>query len=184
MAINGEVLDSKTNSRYLTIIGVLSVVIPIVVAILLFKPSALVSGIDVSFLPHLNAVLNSATAVCLGIGYYFIKTKNIALHKTMMITAFVLSSLFLISYVVYHAFVASTSYPGSGFILYLYRTILLSHILLSISIVYFALRSLYFGLTKQYEKHRKISKWTFPIWMYVAVTGVIVYLMISPYYPN
>jgi putative membrane protein len=184
MEIKGQVLDNKTNNRYLTIIGILSVLIPIVVAILLFKPSAFVSGLDVSFLPHLNAVLNSATAVCLGIGYYFIKTKNIALHRTMMITAFALSSLFLISYVVYHAYAQHTNFGGIGVIRYIYFSLLITHIVLAVVIVYFALRSLYFGLTKQYDKHRKVSKWTFPIWMYVAVTGVIVYLMISPYYPN
>jgi putative membrane protein len=175
-------IDGKRNGIFLPIIGVLSVLIPVLVAILLFKPTAFSSGLDVSFLPHLNAVFNTATAVCLAIGYYFIKNKNIALHRTMMIAAFVLSSLFLISYVIYHANAESTKFGGVGAIRYLYFFLLLSHILLAIVIVYFALKSLYFGLTKQYEKHKKVSRWTFPIWMYVALTGVIVYLMISPYY--
>jgi putative membrane protein len=175
-------IDGKRNNIFLTIIGVLSVLIPIVVAILLFKPSAFTSGLDVSFLPHLNAVFNTATAVSLGVGFYFIKTGNISMHKVMMIIAFALSSLFLVSYVIYHANAESTKFAGVGAIRYVYFFLLLSHILLAIVIVYFALRSLYFGLTKQYEKHKKVSKWTFPIWMYVAVSGVVVYLMISPYY--
>jgi len=185
METNNGILDNKKNSTYLKIIGGLSVLIPIVVAILLFRPQAgRLVDLDVSFLPHLNAILNSATALCLLAGYYFIKVRKIQFHKTMMITAFLLSSLFLISYVTYHAVAPSTHYPGVGLIRYIYFFILITHILLAISIVYFALRSIYFGLTRQYDKHRRISRWTFPIWLYVAVTGVIVYLMISPYYAS
>ena len=175
--------EIKNNSLYLTILGGLSVLIPIVVAVLLFKPSSgNIIGIKVGFLPQLNAVLNSATAICLLAGFYFIKNKQPLLHRTMMITAFILSSLFLISYVIYHSVAKSAVYGGTGVLRYIYYPILLSHILLAIVVVYFALRSIYFGLTHQYEKHRRISRWTFPIWLYVAVTGVIVYLMVSPYY--
>ncbi|HYG37441.1 MAG TPA: DUF420 domain-containing protein [Cytophagales bacterium] len=180
-----ESIDGKKNNTYLTIIGLLSVLVPVLVAVLLFKPKgSFLFDLNVSFLPHFNGVLNSATAICLVLGYYFIKTQKRNLHKTMMLTAFVLSTMFLVSYVIYHANAESTKYMGEGFIRKVYYFLLISHILLSIVVVYFVLKSVYFGLTKQYAKHRKISRWTFPIWLYVAVSGVIVYLMISPYYVN
>ncbi len=180
--LNQERVEHKKDTLFLLIIGILSVLIPIVVAILIFMPKEGINNLSYSFIPHLNAIFNSATAICLILGYYFIKNNKKSMHRTMMLSAFVLSSLFLVFYIIYHFNVPSTKYLGTSFLKYIYYFLLLTHILLSISIVYFALRSIYFGLTHQYDKHRRISKWTLPIWIYVAISGVIVYLMISPYY--
>jgi putative membrane protein len=176
-------ISEKRNNTYLIIIGVLSVAIPFVVAILMFIPqTGKLGDLNVSFLPHLNAVLNSATALALVTGYIFIRNGKKQYHITAMITAFVLSSIFLVSYVIYHYQAPATKFLGEGFIRGIYFFILLSHIILAAVVVPFVLLSIYFGISKQYQKHRRIVKWTFPIWLYVAVTGVIVYLMISPYY--
>jgi putative membrane protein len=162
---------------------VLSVVIPVTVALLLFIPqTGKLGDLDVSFLPGLNAILNTSTFVCLWLGYYFIKNKKNNYHITMMIAAFVLSSLFLICYVIYHYQAEATKYGSVDWDKYVYYFLLLTHILLAIVIVPLVLLSIYFGLTKQYQKHTRIAKWTFPIWVYVAGSGVIVYLMISPFY--
>ncbi|TAF66978.1 MAG: DUF420 domain-containing protein [Cytophagales bacterium] len=173
------------NRLYITLIGVLSVAIPIVVAYLFFGAKyTKIEGLEVSFLPHLNAFINSATAMCLLVGYYFIRQKNIVMHRTMMMSAFVLSSIFLVSYVIYHNNADSTPYGGVGFIRYIYYFILLTHIILAAVVVPFVLLAIYFGITQQYDRHRRIVKYTFPIWTYVAITGVLVYLMISPYYTH
>lgn len=161
------------------VIGVLSVVIPIVVAILLFADFGL-QGLDVTFLPHMIAVINTATFICLLIGYYFIKQHNIKMHRVMMFSAFVLSAIFLVSYVIFHSVIEESSYEGEyGFV---YYPILISHILLSMSIVPLVLFSIYFAITNRIEKHKKWVKWTLPIWLYVAGSGVVTYFMIRPYY--
>lgn len=174
---------AKNNKLYLTIIGVLSVAIPVVVAVLFSIPQTGGLGdLDVSFLPKLNAVLNSSTAIALVLGYFFIKNNNIVYHRLSMFTAFTLSSLFLVSYVVYHFQAEHTLFGGVGAVKVIYLSLLLSHILLAICIVPLVLLTIYFAISNQIVKHKIIAKWTFPIWLYVAVTGVIVYLMISPYY--
>jgi putative membrane protein len=176
-------ISEKQNNTYLIIIGILSVAIPVLVAVLLFIPqTGKLGDLNVSFLPHLNAVLNSATAIALICGYIFIKKGNTRYHTTSMITAFALSSLFLICYVIYHYQAPSTKFMGEGLIRGVYFFILITHIILAAIVVPFVLLSIYFAITKQFTKHKKIVKWTFPIWLYVAITGVIVYLMISPYY--
>lgn len=174
----------KKDTLYLFLIGVLSVAIPVVVAILFYLPQAgRLGNFNVSFLPHLNAALNSGTAICLIMGFIFIKRNQQRYHITAMITAFALSSLFLISYVIYHYQGTHTKYPAdAGSIRYVYLFILATHIVLAAIVVPFVLLAIYFGATKQYKRHKGIVKYTFPIWLYVAVTGVLVYLMISPYY--
>jgi putative membrane protein len=178
-------ISDKKNNLYLIIIGLLSVAIPVLVSILLFIPqTGKLGDLDVSFLPHLNAVLNSATALSLVAGYIFIKQGNRRYHTTAMITAFALSFLFLVSYVIYHYQAPPTRFGGEGLIRGIYFLILLTHIVLAAIVVPFVLLSIYFAASKQLFRHKKIVKWTFPIWLYVAVTGVVVYLMISPYYAN
>lgn len=174
----------KTNdTRYLVLIAVLSVVVPLLVAILLFIPqTGKLGDVDVTFLPKLHALLNSLTAISLLVGYRFIKQGNIRFHRFAMTTAFVLSSFFLISYVTYHYQAAPTRYGGEGLIRTVYYFILISHIILAAVIVPFVLLSVYFAISNQIVRHRKISRYTFPLWLYVAVTGVIVYFMIAPYY--
>lgn len=163
----------------------LSVVVPLLVAALLLldRPVADIFG-DVSFLPTLNAIFNSAVSILLILGLVFIQRKQIKLHRFVMISAFVLSTLFLVSYVIYHSQAQSIPYGGSGFAAGLYYFILITHILLSVAIVPLALFSIYRGVTAQFEKHKKITRWAWPIWLYVSVTGVIVYLMAHVYNPG
>ena len=136
----------------------------------------------VYFLPKLNAILNGTCSVLLLVSLYFIKNKNIAMHKRLNITTFLLSSLFLVSYILFHYFVKETTFGGTGTAKTIYYFILLTHIPLAAIVLPLVLLSFNSGLKMQVEKHRKLVRWTFPIWLYVTVTGVIVYLMISPYY--
>lgn len=168
---------------YTGIIAVLSIVVPVLVSVLLFMPqTGKLGDLDVSFLPHLNAVLNSATALSLLAGFYFIRQKNIVYHRTAMFSAVGLSTLFLISYVLYHYQAPHTKFGGEGAIRFIYYFILLTHIVLAAIIVPLVLFSVFYAISGQIERHKKWVKWTFPIWLYVAVTGVLVYLMIRPYY--
>lgn len=174
----------NNDTKYLLLIAVLSVVIPLVVAFLIFIPqTGKLGDTDVTFLPKLHALLNSLTAIALIVGYRYIRKKNIRFHRFAMTTAFVLSAFFLISYVTYHYQAAPTTYGGTGVLRTIYYFVLITHIVLAAVIVPFVLLSIYFAVSNQIARHRRISKWTFPLWLYVAVTGVVVYFMISPYYP-
>ena len=178
-------IERRKDSKYLMVIGVLSVLIPLAVAVLLFMPQKAVGlGDWVYFLPHLNAIINTATAVLLLSGVYFVKRKQINYHKVCMLSAFTLGTLFLISYITYHSAAESTHFEGVGTIRNIYFTLLLSHIFMAAIVVPFVLLAVYYALTDKIGLHKKIVKFTFPIWLYVSITGVIVYLMISPYYLN
>ena len=133
---------------------------------------------EVTQLPALNATLNSISTLLLLFGYYFIKQRDIARHKLCMVMAFVTSCLFLASYLIYHFQVGSVSFTGQGWIRPVYFAILISHIILAATIAPLALITLYRALKGQYEKHRRIARWTWPIWMYVSVTGVVIYIML------
>ena len=164
-------------------IGIVSLAIPLVVLILFYlKPPSVQLGFDLKILPAFNASLNFSTAILLLSGFYFIKNKKIRSHRLCMITAFCLSALFLISYVTYHALTEPTSYGGQGTMRTVYFFILISHIVLAAVIVPLVLITLVRGLQEKFDRHRRIARWTFPLWLYVAVTGVVVYLMLSPYY--
>ena len=136
----------------------------------------------VYFLPKLNAIINGLCSILLITSFVQIKKKNIELHKKLNIATFLLSSVFLVSYILFHYFVKETTYGAEGIIKYVYYTILISHIILAAAVLPLILLSFHRGLQMQVEKHRKLVRWSFPIWLYVTVTGVIVYLMISPYY--
>ena len=136
----------------------------------------------VFFLPKLNAIINSICTILLLTTYYFIRRKKIRIHKRINITTFFLSALFLISYVTYHSFADETKFPADNPLRPLYLMILCSHIILAALVLPLVLISFYRGLNMQVALHKKIVRWTFPIWLYVTITGVIVYLMISPYY--
>jgi putative membrane protein len=160
-----------------------SVLILSVVTLLFFiNPSEVDLGIDLKIFPKFHAFLNSLTAICLVVALYFIKNKNIAAHKFSMITAFVLSSVFLVSYVFYHSISSPTVYGGEGAMKAVYYFILLTHIVLAAVVLPFILFTFYRALNAQFEQHKKIARWTFPVWLYVAITGVLVYFLISPYY--
>lgn len=136
----------------------------------------------ISDLPALNATLNGVAGCFLATGYFFIRRKQIAAHRACMIAAFVSSTLFLISYVIYHAHVGSRPFPGHGTIRAVYFAILITHVFLAATIVPMALITLKRGLRLDVVRHRRIAKWTWPIWMYVSVTGVVIYLMLYRMY--
>jgi len=134
--------------------------------------------ISVSQLPTLNAALNSLSAVFLFAGYLFIRAKNRDAHRLCMLAAFTCSILFLISYLVYHFQVGSVGFKGQGWIRPVYFTILITHTLLATAVVPLALITLVRALREQFAAHRRIARWTLPVWLYVSVTGVVVYLML------
>lgn len=182
--MNTTLENNEKDKIFIPIITVLSVAIPLVVAVLMYLPEGVFGNgsVDVSRLPMFHAVLNGSTAFFLLLGIIFIKTGNRSFHKASMLGAFGLSSVFLVSYVIYHSIAPQSTFGGEGIIRPIYFFILISHIILATTIVPLALLSTYRGVTGQYEKHKKISKWTFPIWLYVAITGVAVYLFMQPYY--
>jgi putative membrane protein len=134
--------------------------------------------LSVADLPTLNAILNFTAAVLLAAGFYFIKTRRIQAHKRCMVAALFVSAAFLTSYVIYHYHAGSVPFGGQGWIRLVYFSILITHVLLAIVILPLVLRTAYLGLTARFDKHVRIARWTFPLWMYVSVTGVIVYLML------
>lgn len=168
--------------KYDGLIKVLAIAIPLVVALLFGIRTKMDLGNWTKLLPHLNGLLNSLTSVLLIAGFVFIKNKNIRMHRMAMLGAFGLGSLFLVSYVLYHLTNPSTSFGGEGPIKVIYYVLLLSHVLLAAVVVPFVLYAVYYAISGQIERHKKVVKWTLPIWLYVSVSGVVVYLMISPYY--
>ncbi len=176
--------QNKQDKLVFNIVTIVSIVVFVAVVILnrkiLPRPEILPSW--VMYLPKLNAFINGTCTVLLLLSLYFIKQKNIAAHKAINLTAFGLSSLFLISYIMYHWMANETSFPAENSMRSIYLTILISHIVLAACVLPLVLLSFYFGLQMNVEKHKKIVRFTYPIWLYVTVTGVIVYAMISPYY--
>lgn len=132
----------------------------------------------VTSLPHVNAALNGASAALLTLGYLFILRRNVAAHRACMVGAFALSVLFLISYLVYHYQVGSVRFAGTGALRTIYLTVLASHSLLAAIVPFLALMALWRALRKRFEQHARIARWTLPIWLYVSVTGVVVYWML------
>ena len=192
--------NTMQEKKYNTLITIVSIVIPVVVAIL-FGVNLRKLGYDVqplNFLPPIYATVNALTAVVLIFAVRSIKNRNKGLHENLMKVAILLSVSFLVMYVAYHM-TSITAYYGDinhngiledsekkllGVDRYIYYFILFSHILLSIIIIPLVLISYVRALAERFDKHKKIAKITYPIWLYVAITGVIVYLMISPYYAN
>ena len=174
----------KKDAVFVPIIISLSIIIPLAVAALMLFSNYLHinSKNDFSYLPLFHAILNGTTAILLTFGFILIKNKQSKLHKFVMISAFVLSSVFLLSYVFSKLVLDHETIKYLGEYANAYHFILISHILLSLAVLPLALFSMYRGLTGEFEKHKNIVKWTFPIWMYVAITGVLVYVFMSPYY--
>ncbi len=164
---------------YKKLIVTLSIVIPVAVATL-FRLK--IPGYDLSFLPPIYASINGLTAVLLVVSFISIKNGNRARHELINKTCIGLSASFLVMYVLYHITSEETSFGGEGMIRYIYFFILITHITLSITVIPFVLFTFSRALAGNFERHKRLAKFTFPLWLYVAVTGVIVYLMISPYY--
>lgn len=165
--------------KYNKLITILSIAIPLVVAALF--------GVKIDldlpvFLPPIYAGINAVTSILLLLAFWAIKNKKIDLHENLVKACMALSAVFLILYVLYHMTSDSTSFGGEGVIRWIYFFVLISHILLSIVVIPFVLITFVRGITRDVERHKKIARITFPIWLYVTITGVIVYYMISPYY--
>jgi len=176
-----EKKPTKTNQlRYKNLIIAVSILIPVVVA-LLFRVR--LEGVQpFTFLPPIYAGINGYTAIILMIALWAIKKRKITLHEQLMKTAIGLSLSFLVMYVIYHLTSDPTPYGGEGWMKTLYYFILISHILLSVAIIPLVLISFVRAISQQFTSHRKIARITFPIWLYITITGVIIYIMISPYY--
>ena len=178
--------NQSVEAKYNKYIIAVSILIPVVVAVL-FSVKLKDLGIKVeplSFLPPIYAAINGITAVVLVSAVVAIKNGKKKIHERLMTTAIALSLAFLVMYVAYHMTTDSTKFGGEGIIKFVYFFILISHILLSIAVIPLVLVSYVRALSEKFDRHKRIAKITFPIWLYVAVTGVIVYLMIAPYYVN
>jgi putative membrane protein len=166
------------------IIAVISIVVPAIVIFLLkLTPPDVKLSIDLNFFPKLNAIINTLTTLCLLAGFYFIRQKDILKHRFAMMSALVLSSLFLLSYIFYHTLKGEdTRFGGVGFIRYVYYFVLVTHIILAMIILPLVLKTFSKALLGRISEHRQWAKWTFPLWLYVSVTGVLVYVFLAPYY--
>ncbi len=138
----------------------------------------------ISYLPHVNAILNTTSAILLIVGYRFIKRGQINAHRVCQTTAVATSTLFLISYLTYHYYHGDTRFLGQGIVRPIYFIILITHVILAIVIVPMVLITFYRALREDFVRHRRIARWTLPVWLYVSVTGVIVYLMLYHFYPT
>jgi putative membrane protein len=173
-------IESKKTEK---LIQILSIAVPLLVALVLGMRTKIDLGAWTKQLPHVIGLINGTTTLLLILGFVSIKGNNKTLHKTIMLSAFGLGAVFLVLYIIYH--ISNNNTPSTGMERserYLYLFLLISHILLSVVVVRFVLLAIYYALTNQIDKHKKIVKWTFPLWLYVSASGVIVYLMISPYY--
>jgi len=144
-----------------------------------FHPALDVTGRELSFLPALDAVLNAFAATALVLGFRYVRNRNIKAHRTAMIAAFAFSTMFLVCYIGNYALHGESHYPGHGLLRVTYLTILVSHVLLSMVALPLVLVTFFFSLTGRIPTHRRVARWTFPIWLYVSVTGVIVYAMLA-----
>ena len=177
----GKIKQEKVR-KYIPWVWILSITVPVIVAILFLIRIPNVNSL--TFLPPVYAAINAITAIVLTLAYFAVRNKKITLHERLMKSAIALSVVFLVMYVAYHMTSDSTPFGGEGAIRYVYFFILITHIVLSIAIIPLVLITYVKALAQRFDKHKKIAKITFPLWLYVAITGVIVYLMISPYYAN
>ncbi len=182
--MNTPTTNNAQDKLYFRIVMAVSIVVFIAVVALnrKFIPRPDVTPEFVYLLPGLNALINATCSVLLLVSLYFIKQKNIDAHKNINIVTFLLSSVFLVSYVLFHYFVDSTEFPSDNSLRPLYLSILIPHIVLAALVLPLILLSFYHGLKMNVAKHRKLVRFAYPIWLFVTVSGVIVYVMISPYY--
>ncbi|MBO6792717.1 MAG: DUF420 domain-containing protein [Balneolaceae bacterium] len=170
-------IDSK--KAIITIISISIVAVLMLFWLIYFKPPSVTELPWIKNLSALNATFNALSTLFLLLGFNEIRKKQFDKHMNYMISALISSALFLVSYIVYHTFVGDTKFMGEGFVRYIYFFILITHIVLSVFVVPLVLTTFYFSLSGQFVRHRKIAKWTFPIWLYVSVTGVLVFLFLK-----
>jgi putative membrane protein len=177
--ISANPLARVSDRSFYVFAGLISVTaLGIIAYILLLRGGTPQAGLDLRFLPAVNAVLNALAASLLTAGYVAIRSRRPQLHQYCMMAAFVASSLFLIGYLSYHAVHGDTRFTGVGPIRIFYFSVLVSHVILSMSIVPLALTSFFFAFRRSFTRHRRIARITLPIWLYVSVTGVVIYLML------
>lgn len=175
--------QAHKEKNYTPHIIILTIVINLIIVLLFFLPKQdREIPFDITLLPRLNAIFNSFTFIFLLAALFFILRKNIKMHRNFIFAAFTTTTLFLVTYLTYHYLAPSTSYGGEGILKSIYYFILITHISLAPIVVALALFSLVWGLTGKITKHRKIARWTMPIWLYVSLSGVLVFILISPYY--
>ena len=172
----------KNDKKAYWLIGIFSVVVFVVVAVLGRVQYQADLGFDIHIFAKINAVINTLVAISLVAALVAVKNRNYLLHKRLMIGALILSILFLVFYISHHLLAGETKFGGTGTIKIIYYTILITHIFLAAIILPFILLTAYRALTGEYQRHKKIARYTWPLWFYVAVTGPVVYFFISPYY--
>lgn len=173
----------QQEKRSMILINTLSVVIPLAVAGLLALPNKLQLGDWTKSLSHVIGLINTLTTVALVAGLIFIKQKKVNLHRASMIFAFALGASFLVCYVLYHLTNPANKFYGEGSVRYVYFFTLITHIALSLVVLPLVLRAMFYAVTKQFSAHKRLVKYAYPIWLYVSVTGVAVYLMLYHFYP-
>ncbi|MBL7781769.1 MAG: DUF420 domain-containing protein [Saprospiraceae bacterium] len=176
--------DISTNYSQEKKLNLIAYVVSAVVLLLvgLMRRVKIDLGIDFHFLPPLHATLNAITAVILLLAFYYIKNKQVEQHRKAIYAAMACSALFLLSYVLYHFTTPETRYGGTGIMRTLYFFLLITHVILAAVTLPLVLLTFNRAYTNQYDRHRKMARWVFPLWLYVAVTGPICYLMLRPYY--
>lgn len=182
--MNGTGVLRRLSDRTLAVLvyGVSVVVCGLVVVLILFPGLLRIEGLDVSPLPAFHAGLNGTVALLLAGGYALIRKGRVDLHRLAMVAAFLLSCFFLISYVIYHSQAPVARFGGEGWIRPVYFFVLVSHVVLAPVVLPLALYAVIRAFREELGRHRRVARWTLPVWLYVAVTGVVVYLMMVPYY--
>ncbi len=167
----------------LLLINILSVIVPVVVAVLLSFPNKLDLGVWTKNLSHAIGIINSATTILLIIGLFSIKQSKIIQHRIAMTAAFIFGALFLVCYVTYHISNPANKFSGEGSVRYIYFFVLITHIALSLVVLPLVLRAMFFAVTNQISRHKSIVRYAYPIWLYVSASGVVVYLMLYHLFP-
>jgi putative membrane protein len=179
-----ETVADRQELKSKLLINSLSIAVPVAVVVILGFPNKLNLGEWTKGLSHVIGIINSLTTIALVAGLVFIKRKNIELHRIAMTTAFALGGLFLVCYVAYHISNPANKFNGQGSVRYIYFFFLISHIALSLIVLPLVLRAIVFAYTKQFDRHKKVVRYAYPIWLYVSASGVIVYLLLYQLFPT
>jgi putative membrane protein len=171
-------LATRNERAFFVANGVVSVSALALIAFILLREKEALSGRDLAFMPAVNAVLNTLSAACLLFGFAAIRRQRIRVHRMFMVSAFVLSSLFLVGYLAYHAVHGDTRFTGEGAMRVAYFLILITHIVLSMAVVPLALTAFYFAFTRSFDRHKRVTRVLLPLWLYVSVSGVVIFLML------
>jgi putative membrane protein len=168
----------RSDRRFALFNAVVSIAGLSFIAFILLRSNAGPAGVDLSFLPAVNATLNAMAALCLTAGWVAIRRGSMQVHRLLMVTAFALSAVFLVGYLSYHYVHGDTKYTGTGYMRFVYFSVLISHIVLSITVLPLALTSFYLAFTRSFARHRRLNRVFLPIWLYVSVTGVLIYFLL------